>query len=96
VAAAGAPGSNAQVTNALAVCSVVWADGFLRWGSSEVGGTRLPSGALDPDHPVPPLVVCVLPSGIAAVFPGEKNTCATLGLPAAEGSSSPTSGDDGQ
>jgi hypothetical protein len=85
VAASGPIGSHAQVTNALEACTPSWADGFLILGSTEVGGSRLPSGVLTPDHPVPPLVVCVLPSGIAAVFPGNPTTCQTLGLPAALG-----------
>lgn len=85
VAASGPIGSRAQVTNALAACTPSWADGFLILGSTEVGGSRLPSGNLTPDHPVPPLVVCVLHSGIAAVFPGNPTTCRTLGLPAALG-----------
>lgn len=86
VAAAGPVGSDAQVTSALAACSLSWADGFLTLGSTQVGGTRQPAGVLSSNHPVPPLVVCVVPSGIAAVFPGDKATCQTLGLPAAQGS----------
>lgn len=85
VAAAGPVGSNAQVTSALAACRTSWADGFLTLGSTQVGGTRQPPGVLSTDHPVPPLVVCVLPSGVATVFPGDKATCQTLGLPAAQG-----------
>jgi hypothetical protein len=85
VAAAGPVGSNAQVTSALAACTTSWADGFLTLGSTQVGGTRQPPGLLNLNHPVPPLVVCVLPSGVAGVFPGDKGTCETLGLPAAQG-----------
>lgn len=85
VAAAGSIGSNAQVTNALASCTTTWADGFLTLGSPQVGGTRQPPGVLSHDHPVPPLVVCVLPGGIAGVFPGNATTCEALGLPAAQG-----------
>jgi hypothetical protein len=82
--AAGPIGSDAQVTNALADCRLSWQDGFLTLGSTQKGGTRPPSGALDPDHAVPPLVVCVLPSGIAAVIPGPSTTCQSLGLPPAQ------------
>lgn len=86
--AAGPVGSSAQVTHALAGCTLSWQDGFLTLGSTKVGGNRLPSGALNPDHPVPPLVVCVLPSGIAAVFPGDSTVCQSLGLPVAQRPSS--------
>jgi hypothetical protein len=82
--AAGPIGSDAQVTNALADCRVDWRYGFLTLGSTQKGGTRPPSGALDPNHAVPPLVVCVLPSGIAAVIPGPSTTCQSLGLPPAQ------------
>jgi len=85
VADAGPIGSHAQVTNALSSCTLLWADGFLTLGSTQVGGTRQPPGTLTPDHPVPPLVVCVLPNGVAGVFPGNKTTCQTLGFPAAKG-----------
>jgi len=30
--------------------------------------------------PMPPSVACLLPTGIAGVFPGDENTCAALGL----------------
>jgi hypothetical protein len=32
---------------------------------------------------VPPLIACVLADGRAAVFPGDQETCAQLGLPLA-------------
>ena len=84
VAAAGSIGSHAQVTNALSACTLIWQDGLMAPGA---GAKMTPSerAHLNPDHPVPHLVVCVLPSGVAAVFPGNKETCQTLGLPAAEG-----------
>jgi len=88
VAAAGPIGSHAQVTNALSACTLIWQDGLLTLGSRNSSGANLsPSDRahLNPDHPVPSLVVCVLPSGVAAVFPGNKETCQTLGLPAAQG-----------
>ena len=84
VAAAGPIGSTAQVTNALSACTLIWADGLIAPGA---GAKMTPSerAHLNPDHPVPSLVVCVLPNGVAGVFPGDKKTCQTLGLPAAEG-----------
>ncbi|MGH9102677.1 MAG: hypothetical protein ACRDYD_06810 [Acidimicrobiales bacterium] len=85
VADAGPIGSPAQVTNALSSCTLLWQDGLLTLGSTRVGGTREPAGRLTPDHPVPRLVVCVLPNGIAGVLPGTKATCQALGLPAARG-----------
>jgi hypothetical protein len=87
VAAAGPIGSTAQVTNALSICTLLWQDGLLTPGSANAGADLTPSerAHLSPDHPVPSLVVCVLPSGVAAVFPGNKETCQTLGLPTAQG-----------
>ena len=84
VAAAGSIGSHAQVTNALSACTLIWQDGLMAPGA---GAKMTPSerAHLNPDHPVPSLVVCVLPSGVAGVFPGDKKTCQTLGLPAADG-----------
>ncbi len=81
-AVAGQPGPGpSQVDNALSVCAGFWRQGILRPGPD---GAR---GAPDPgrDHPVPPLVACVLPDGTAAVFPGTTPTCAALGLPNAAG-----------
>jgi hypothetical protein len=88
VAAAGPIGSIAQVTNALSACTLIWQDGLLTLGSRNASGANLsPSerAHLNPDHPVPSLVVCVLPNGVAGVFPGDRKTCQALGLPAAEG-----------
>ena len=79
-------GSSATSTDvadqALEVCGAVWRQGLLRYGSPNAGGDGIP------DHPVPSLVACVLPSGEAAVFPGDRSTCGALGLPlmAPEGS----------
>lgn len=61
---------------ALDACSAVWRQGLLVYGSPHVL-----SGPGTSDNRVPPLVVCVLPSGEAAVFPGDAETCASLGLP---------------
>jgi len=87
VAAAGPIGSHAQVTDALSACALLWQDGLLARGSANAGVKMTPSerAHLNPDHPVPSLVVCVLPDGVAGVFPGNRKTCQSLGLPAAEG-----------
>ncbi len=61
---------------ALGVCSAAWQQGLLVYGSS--GALPRPETR---DNPVPPLAVCVLPSGEAAVFPGGSDTCSSLGLP---------------
>ena len=78
--AAGAGSSRpAQVDNALSVCAALWRQGILDPGPQGAHGraTPDPTGA----SRVPPLVACVLPDGTAAVFPGTRSTCATLGLP---------------
>lgn len=85
VAAAGVIGTHTQVTNAIAACTTIWKAGLLTLGSTRVGGTRPPAGNLSYNHPVPPLTVCVLPGGIAGVFPGAEATCQKLGLPGATG-----------
>lgn len=76
VAAVGAPGSAAQVTDALQTCSMLWQDGFLAPGTANAihvtGATTI--------HPVPNLVVCTMPDGTAGVFPGDASTCGQLGL----------------
>jgi hypothetical protein len=61
---------------ALGVCSAAWQQGLLVYGSP--GALPKPGRS---DNPVPPLAVCVLPSGEAAVFPGGSDTCSSLGLP---------------
>jgi hypothetical protein len=70
-------GNPAQVTDAVNVCSVLWRQGLLTLGKAGLG-PRIGRG-----HPVPPLVVCVMPNGVAAVFPGSHRTCTHLGLPRA-------------
>jgi len=76
VVAAGAPGSHALVTNALATCSMLWRDGFLEVGVPHVINVSSNTTV----HTVPLLVVCTLSDGTAGVFPGDSRTCATLGL----------------
>lgn len=77
VAVAGKPGSDAQVTNAIGTCSMLWRDGFLANGVSHV--IRVTESTTI--HPIPSLVVCTMPNGTAGVFPGTSSTCAKLGLP---------------
>jgi len=59
------------------------------WWWSNDGWSGAPAEEFDPeggDHPVPPLVACTRPDGIAAVFPREGSTasdedfCEALGL----------------
>jgi hypothetical protein len=79
VAVASAVGSQSGVDvpdQALEACGAVWRQGLLVTGSSGVV-----QGSGIPDHQVPSLAVCVLPSGEAAVFPGGTGTCGGLGLP---------------
>ena len=78
ISAPGTPGSTAQVNNAIATCSDFWRQGFLLAGKT---GIQRPSPHTS--NPVPGLVACTLSSGIAGVFPGDQDTCASLGLPLA-------------
>ena len=91
VAAAGPIGSHAQVTNALSACTLSGKTGSWLPARKRANMTPSERAHLNPDHPVPSLVVCVLPSGVAGVFPGNKKTCQSLGLPAAQGYSSASS-----
>jgi hypothetical protein len=76
VAQASSAGGSRNAASAVEVCSDLWRQGLLQLGSKKIGG---------PDtgqtHPVPPLVACTLDNGMAAVFPGDVQTCARLGLP---------------
>jgi hypothetical protein len=78
LAVPGVPGSVAQVDNAIDACAAAWRGGFFVPG--KYGVQRPPPNTV---RPVPPLVACVLPDGRAAVFPGDQETCAQLGLPVA-------------
>jgi hypothetical protein len=62
---------------AVDMCSALWRQGLLTLNSKEVGK---PAENRD-DYPVPALVACTLDNGIAAVLPGDEQTCARLGLP---------------
>jgi hypothetical protein len=65
-----------NAASAVEACSAVWRQGLLQLGSKQVGGPDTGT-----DHPIPPLVACTLDNGVAAVFPGDEQTCARLGLP---------------
>jgi len=67
-------GAGGEIIAPISACAEAW-----RMGA--VQGIA-PTDA-HPPYPVPHLVGCVLPSGIAAVFPGPAGTCQTLGLPVA-------------
>lgn len=90
IAAAGTPGTPAQADDALGVCGDLWRQGFLTAGAKGIQRPA-PSAVATNNFTVPPLVACTMPSGIAAVFPGNAATCARLGLPAAT-TQSPTPG----
>jgi hypothetical protein len=75
IAASAPPGATATLTDAVATCQVDWQQGFLALGKRP-STTQLPPNR----RVVPPLVACVLPNGIAAVFPDEGNTCQKLGI----------------
>lgn len=95
IAQASADASQAvRVANALDVCAAMWRAGIL-----QPGAPRPIVHAGQPFYPVPALVGCTLPNGVAAVFPGAPDTCQRLGVapedppafqPAQPLSSSPT------
>ncbi|EIV95432.1 hypothetical protein [Frankia sp. QA3] len=66
------------VIPAAEVCSTLWRYGLLAPDSR--GAVHVPSDA-EPTRSAPPLVACALRNGIAAVFPGDDNTCTALCLP---------------
>lgn len=63
----------------LDLCSALW-----RAGVVLPGHTHAETPVSQP-QPIPPLVACTLKDGVAAVFPGDVQTCAKLGLPAWSG-----------
>lgn len=65
---------SASAAAAVSACSGLWQNGFIRPGAIGQGN----SSAV---RTVPRLVACVLPSGEAAVLPGNARTCRDLGLP---------------
>ena len=79
IAAAGRPGSKAQVQDALSVCAALFRQGFLSVGGA--GINRHVDGKAN--HRVPMLVAYAMHDGTASVFPGSAATCAKVGLPRA-------------
>lgn len=57
-------------------CALVWRDGILRPGLS-----RPQNPDTSRRGPVPALQACVLPNGMAAVFPGDDKVCELLSRP---------------
>jgi hypothetical protein len=76
VTLAGGADSAAQ---ALDLCRAEWRSGALVATPPYVG---TPGGT---PQPVPPLVACVLPTGVVGVFPGPPETCTRLGFPRSDG-----------
>jgi hypothetical protein len=74
-------GKNGRLQDVYArgVCADLWQEGFLRPDARGISR----SGSSRRNRPVPRLVVCAMPDGTAAVFPGNPATCAKLGLPQA-------------
>ncbi|WP_026548881.1 hypothetical protein [Arthrobacter sp. Br18] len=74
------PDSRIDIEDPAGLCADLWAQNIL--DPDDPYGSADPD-AYDPDgtHPVPaPLAVCVMPTGQAAVIPGDKTVCADLGL----------------
>jgi hypothetical protein len=71
-------------SNAIRLCEGVWRlGGVQKFGPPDADGyVTMPTP--DPNVTVPHMVACVLPSGEAAVFPGDAGTCGSLDLPPLE------------
>jgi len=80
VLAPGRPGSSGQVRQAVAVCSALFRQGYLRLGRP--GMSRDP--ARRPGRRVPALVACTMPDGEAAILPGGPGACVRAGLAVAQ------------
>jgi hypothetical protein len=76
IAVLSATTGSSQVTDALGTCGMLWRDGFLAPGVSQIVHVTETTTV----HPVPNLVVCTMPNGTAGVFPGKASTCSVLGL----------------
>lgn len=63
-----------DINDPVAVCSQVWRDGLL----PTEGASDAP---VVPADEAPPLTACTLSDGVAAVFPGDEETCPGLNLP---------------
>ncbi len=65
-----------RVDDAIALCSQMWQQGILSGTLDPTAPTQTPG-----DTPVPPLQVCVMRDGTAAVVPsGNRSVCQSLGL----------------
>lgn len=71
--ATAADGSTA-VTDPIELCGGYWRAGIIQAGKPNA---QNPSQS---QYPVPALVACTLPSGVAAIFPGDATLCDKLGL----------------
>jgi hypothetical protein len=80
IAQASKPLTKAVVDDARGTCRALFTAGVLKVGRP-VGRPPGKRG----HHRPPQLVACVWPGGTAAIFPGQRGTCAKLGLPAAAG-----------
>jgi hypothetical protein len=76
IAVLNATTGSSQVVDALGTCGMLWRDGFLAPGVSQVVYVT----EITTVDPVPNLVVCTMPDGTAGVFPGNSSTCSVLGL----------------
>jgi hypothetical protein len=64
------------IHDALRTCAELWRQGVI------VAGVRSPAAPVtEGDSRVPRLAACTLATGVAAVFPGDADTCRRLGLP---------------
>lgn len=62
---------------AIDLCASLWRDGWLPDPETKDQDDPPPG-----NQPVPELHACVLPDGVAGVFPGQESVCISLGLPA--------------
>lgn len=84
----GIPGDAAGA--ALELCSHFFGSGFYSATDPDYRDPMVdPNGPAT--HPVPPLIPCVMDDGSVGVFPGTAETCADLGLPVADLSTTPAS-----
>ncbi len=74
----GTTGNPDVADRAIATCAQFWAEWMLVYGQSKIDTANVNGPQV---YPVPQLAVCVVPSGMAAVFPGGADTCSKLGLP---------------
>lgn len=68
-----------DINDPVSMCSQLWQDGVLPVGAGSDLEAAPNEGA--PAEEAPSLTACTLNDGIAAVFPGDENTCTGLNLP---------------